>query len=157
MLKSEVLTFLKDVNKIYPSWRIEDYQGTVDMWHRYLEKEDKEHVYKALDEYVTVERNKFAPSVSDIINLAKRYKPDPRFEGIEYWENRIKGIYPYAWDFVAFREWYTTDREAQRFYNYLKDGIGKAERGEIPETALNDFADVLKIYEVKKCLVMKKD
>lgn len=156
MLKSDVLSFLKDVNRIYPSWKIDDYQGTVDIWHRYLENVEKEYVYKALDEYVTVERNKFAPSVSDIINLAKKYRPDSRFEGIDYWECRIKGIYPYEWDSEAYREWYTTDRESQRFYNYLADGVRKAERGEIKETELSDFASVLKVYEVKKCLVMKK-
>lgn len=156
MLKSETRDFLINVSRLYPSWRIDDYQATVDIWHRYLEKEDKDHIEKALDEYVTVERNKFAPSVSDIINLAKRFKPDPRFEGVDYWEMRTKGIYPYAWDSKAYREWYTTDSESGRFFRYLMQGIAKAEKREIPESELDNLDSVLKVYEKKKCLMMKK-
>ena len=159
MTRDETRDFIKDVMDIYPSWKVYDMNELtqrINVWHRFLETEDKEFVFKALNEYVTVERNKFAPSVSDIINLAKKYRPDSRFEGIDYWECRIKGIYPYEWDSEAYREWYTTDRESQRFYNYLADGVRKAERGEIKETELSNFASVLKVYEVKKCLVMKK-
>lgn len=156
MLKSETKDFLINVNRIYPSWKIDDYQATVDIWHRYLKDEDLEDVEKALDEYVTVERNKFAPSVSDIINLAKKYKPDSRFEGIDYWSRRTKSLYPYEWNQEVYTEWYTNDRESQRFYNYLQKGVEKVEAGEIKEDELMDLQSVLKVYEVKKCLAMKK-
>jgi hypothetical protein len=156
MLKSDVLKFLKDVNRIYPSWKIDDYQETVDIWFRFLEKEEIEHCEKALDEYVTVERNKFAPSVSDIINLAQKYKPDPRFEGIDYWERRTKSLYPYEWKSEVYREWYTTDRESQRFFNYLQGGVDAVESGRVKEDQLRDLESVIKVYEAKKCLMMKK-
>lgn len=153
MLKSETKDFLININRIYPSWKIDDYQATVDIWHRYLEKEEPSVMRKALDEYVIEERNKFAPSVSDLLSLAKKYKPDPRFEGIDYWESRTKSIYPYEWISGVYREWYTTDREAGRFSRYLQDGISKAERGEIKESELEDLRCVLEVYERKKLLM----
>ena len=160
MKREDTRDFIKDVMKIYPNWKVTDMEelsAIIDIWHRYLEKEEKDHIEKALDEYVTVERNKFAPSVSDIINLAKKFKPDPRFEGVDYWEMRTKGIYPYTWDSKAYREWYTTDNEASRFFKYLTQGIEKAEKREIKEDELENLKSVLKVYERKKCLMMKKD
>lgn len=156
MLKSETLDFLKDVNRLYPSWKIDDYQATVDIWHRFLKDEDKETMDKVLTDYVTG-NNKFAPSVSEIISLAKKYKPDPRFEGVDYWESRTKGIYPFPWESEVYHSWYTNDREAQRFYNYLKGGIEAVESGRIQEKELKGLESVLKVYERKKCLVMKKE
>lgn len=159
MLKSDVLDFLKDVKRLYPSWKIDDYQGTVDIWFRYLENNDKDYIYKALDEYVTIERNQFAPSVSDIINLAKKYKPDPRFEGMEYWERRIHSIYPYKsnWDHKLFCEWYTDDRECQQLYRYLTQGIDRIERKLCPESVIDTLEKLINKYEDdKKCLTMKK-
>lgn len=157
MLKSETLDYLKNINRLYPSWKIDDYQATVDIWHRYLENEDLAIMEKALDDYVMVERNKFAPSVSDLLSLSKKYKPDPRFEGIAYWESRTKELYPFPWDSEVYHSWYTTDREAQRFYNYLNGGIEAVESGRIKEDELMGLDSVLKVYEKKKCLMLKKD
>lgn len=159
MKREDTRDFIKNVMNLYPSWKVTDMEELtkiIDIWHRYLEKEDKDHIEKALDEYVTVERNKFAPSVSDIINLAKRFKPDPRFEGIDYWERRTKSLYPYEWKSEVYREWYTTDRESQRFFNYLQGGVDAVESGRVKEDQLRDLESVIKVYEAKKCLMMKK-
>ena len=159
MTKENTIDLIMDILMIYPNWRFPEgveVEGVIDAWHKYLKDVDKDHAVKALDEYVTVERNIYAPSVSDIYNLAKRFKPDPRFEGVEYWEMRTKGIYPYAWDSKAYREWYTTDSDSARFFTYLMQGIAKAERKEIKEDELNNLESVLKVYEKKKCLMMKK-
>lgn len=156
MLKSETKDFLININRIYPSWKIDNYQATVDMWFSFLKDENLSDIEKALKEYVTIERNKFAPSVSDIIHLAKKYKPDPRFEGVDYWERKTKSAYPYEWVSEVYRKWYSTDREAQRFYKYLLNGIEAVEVGRVQEDVLTDLKNVLKGYEEKKCSMMKK-
>lgn len=160
MTRSDTIDLIMDIIKIYPNWKLPDnvqVDDVINSWHRYFEDIEKEHVDKALDEYVTIERNKYAPSVSDIYNLAKKHKPDSRFEGIDYWERRTKSAYPYEWPSEVYRTWYTTDREAQRFYNYLLRGIEAVEVGRIQERELIDFKEVLKGYEEKKCSMMKKD
>lgn len=156
MSREEIQDLLIKIQIAYPSWKPENKTETINVWHEYLKDVEQDFVLKALREYITLERNTFAPSISDLYNLAKKYKPDPRFEGVDYWEMRTKGIYPYDWDSKAYREWYTTDRESGRFFKYLMQGIEKAERREIPESELDNLESVLKVYEKKKCLMMKK-
>jgi len=160
MTRDETRDFIKKVIEIYPSWRtnnIDELSKRVDTWHEFLEKEDALHINKALTEYVEMERNKFAPSVSDMLFLAKKYRPDPRFEGVDYWENKTRGIYPYPWRMDVYRTWYTNDREAGRFHRYLQKGIQAVEEGRVDEEELRDLKYVIKVYEEKKCSMMKKD
>lgn len=156
MLKSETRDFLVKINRLFPAWKIDDYQATVDTWHKYLEKEELSYLEKAFDEYMG-DGNKFAPSISELLSLSKKYKPDPRFEGVDYWENKTRGIYPYPWRMDVYRTWYTNDREAGRFHRYLQKGIQAVEEGRVNEEELRDLKYVIKVYEEKKCSMMKRD
>lgn len=155
MTRDEVKEFLGKVLSVYPSWKPENMTLTVNTWLDFLKNEDKKYLDSAFTDYVK-DGNKFAPSLSELLSLAKKYRPDPRFEGVDYWENKTRGIYPYPWRMDVYRTWYTNDREAGRFHRYLQSGIKAVEEGRVNEDELRDLKYVLKVYEEKKCSMMKK-
>lgn len=162
MTREDTIDLMTKIFTLYPNWKLPDgvdIEKAIDTWYEFLKDTEKEHATRALNEYVTVERNTYAPSVSDLYNLAKKYKPDPRFEGMEYWERRIHSIYPYKsnWDHKLFCEWYTDDRECQQLYRYLTQGIDSIERKLCPESVIDTLEKLINKYEDdKKCLTMKK-
>lgn len=155
MTREETKELVRKIASVFPSWKIESPTQTVNDWYEYLESEDNALIKKALDEYVR-SGEVFAPSLGLLVNMATKYKPDPRFEGVDYWERRTKSLYPYEWKSEVYREWYTTDRESQRFFNYLQGGVDAVESGRVKEDQLRDLESVIKVYEAKKCLMMKK-
>lgn len=67
MTKEEVKKILAVVMAVYPSFKVEELELTLNTWEYFLEKYRYEEISKSLGDYIETSNSAFAPSVSQLI------------------------------------------------------------------------------------------
>lgn len=70
MTKDEVKRLLMTTQAIYPHYKIEDPQITLDAWSMILEDQDANMIFAALKHYARTNKTGFAPGAGQLIQIA---------------------------------------------------------------------------------------
>ena len=74
MTKDETRILLATINSIYPNFKVDDPEQTVNAWHLFLDDQPTVLINAALKVYVASNRSGFAPSVGQLIQGAQELR-----------------------------------------------------------------------------------
>jgi len=115
MTREETKKLLAIIDATYPNFKVEDAKTTLDAWHFLLEEEDYNQLSLALKTYIKTSGSGFAPSVSQLIDMA--YKPKELNELSE----------TQAWDLVSkavSRSGYNAEEEFNKLPPLVQKAVG---------------------------------
>jgi len=74
MTRDEAKSLVQEIHAAYPSWRLDDPQGTINFWHQQFEEVDLELVRKAFHQYVDNDDRTYAPQVGQLKKIVQKLK-----------------------------------------------------------------------------------
>lgn len=85
MTRDEVKQLVRIVVNTYPNFKADNIKETIDSWYFFLEDENAHEIAAALKTFVKTNGNAFAPSVSQLIELANKMKEGQELLSSEAW------------------------------------------------------------------------
>lgn len=92
MTVQEVQVLLTGISKIYPSYKVDDPKGTIEMWHFMLEGYSFEDIKEALRKYEMSNKSGYAPSPGQLVNMIHINQDMSEDIALEAWATVYKAI-----------------------------------------------------------------
>ena len=85
MTREETKNLIRIIASTYPNFKMENVSDTVDAWHFFLSDESAAEILVALKVYTKTNNTGFAPSVNQLIDLARKRTEEPTMTASEAW------------------------------------------------------------------------
>lgn len=116
MEKAETKRLLMTIEAIYPNFRVNDLQITLDAWHEILSDQNSADIFAALKHYARTSTSGFAPNAGQLIQLAyDLYHKSTELSPSEAWGLVYKAI---------CRATYYAEEEFAKFPESIKRAVG---------------------------------
>lgn len=92
MTRDEIKKILMIIDATYPNFKVTDASVTIDAWYMFLKDYSYEAITDALKAYTSTSNSGFAPSVSQLIELAEKPKELTEMGDNEAWAMVRKAI-----------------------------------------------------------------
>lgn len=80
MTKDEVKNLLININKAYPSWKVEDPKTTLNTWYFLFSEYTAEEADKALKDYVKKDTSRYAPIAPQLVQIIENNKKKSKID-----------------------------------------------------------------------------
>ena len=115
MTKDEVRKLLYMINSIYPNFKVENPEETINVWMEFLEDQNSGAIGASLKQYVRNNTTGFAPSIGQLIQGAYDLQNRDELSPAEAWNMVYKAL---------CRSTYHAEQEFEKFPEEVKLAVG---------------------------------
>lgn len=119
MTREEIKKILMIIDATYPNFKVTDATVTIDAWHMFLDDYSYDDISNALIAYTKSSNSGFAPSVSQLIEMAEKPKELAEIGDNEAWSIVRKAI---------SNGIYNSKTEFEKFSPEIKKAVGSHEQ-----------------------------
>lgn len=115
MTKDDIRKLLYTINSIYPTFKVENPEQTINIWFEFMGDQDPIAIGASLKNYVRTSKSDFAPSIGQLIQGAYDLKHEDELSAGEAWSMVYKAI---------CRANYYAEEEFDKFPLEVKKAVG---------------------------------